>query len=95
MSSCPFPLDIRLKLLEALASGVPVFANNEALAPLDTALRGSPLIFCSDAASDWAEKLLNEKPFVARKSHMQRGFEKSLNGTETYRFLLAADKALE
>jgi glycosyltransferase involved in cell wall biosynthesis len=79
---------IRMKLLEALASGVPVLVNQEALLPLTPSLQASPLIFCSEVASDWATQLVQEKPFEARKTHLNRGFEKSLLGTENYRFLL-------
>jgi glycosyltransferase involved in cell wall biosynthesis len=80
---------IRVKLLEALASGVPVLANGEAAAPLPQDLRASPLLFVSEEPSSWAKRIMDDtRPFQTRQllRHVSmRGT--SLDGDMLYRRL--------
>jgi glycosyltransferase involved in cell wall biosynthesis len=80
---------IRIKLLEALASGIPVLANQEAIQALDPKLHSSPLLYCSDSPEDWADRILGESSLECRKTLQSKGIEPSLLGSEIYRFLLA------
>lgn len=79
---------VRIKLLEALASGVPIMANYEALKPLSEKLQNSPLIFRSDLAAAWATRILQDQAAETRKKSSIKNFEKSLDGAEVYEFLL-------
>lgn len=80
---------IRIKLLEALASGIPVLANEEAIQPLHPKLRASPLLFTSDDPAAWVNRILSERALETRTRFQSKGPEPELIGTQIYRFLLA------
>ncbi len=79
---------VRIKLLEALSAGIPVLANQEAIAPLDSWLKQSPLLTCHESATDWATVLMRESPGLTRRKYSDRPFEPGLDGSLIYRFLL-------
>lgn len=60
---------VRTKILEAIASGVPVLTNPGGAAPLSEGVRASPFLICEDDAAGWAERILGERaPFGLRKA---------------------------
>jgi glycosyltransferase involved in cell wall biosynthesis len=60
---------VRTKILEAIASGVPVLTNPGGAAPLSGGVRASPFLICEDNAAGWAARILSERgPFGLRKA---------------------------
>ena len=80
---------VRIKLLEALASGIPTLAHSSAVAPLDPRLRTCPFLLTSDTPEEWAEQLIGEHPGKTRALHVDRPLEPALLGADVYRFLIA------
>lgn len=80
---------VRIKLIEALGSGVPVLANGSAVAPLTPNLRRNSLIAVSENPVEWAEWVEKEKrAFQTRAQHDSVDFPVSeLDGRAVYRFL--------
>jgi glycosyltransferase involved in cell wall biosynthesis len=81
---------VRIKLLEALVSGVPTLATHAAVAPLAEALRADPLLHVGDAAAEWAELLVRERAaFTSRRATTPSGLRAELSGAHVYSFLCA------
>ncbi len=78
---------VRIKLLEALGSGVPVLAHASAAAPLDPKLQKSAFLTVSDDPDFWATCILNETPYKTRTSLQHIPFESALSGQSVYEFL--------
>jgi hypothetical protein len=80
---------VRIKLLEALASGIPTLATSEAALRIHPDLRVSPLLKVSDDPSLWVDMLMKAQPFEHRLeepgSILAAG--KGFDGREVYRFL--------
>ena len=77
----------RIKLLEALASGVPALASQGIEQRLLPGLRQHPLLHLSDDPADWVRRILAHAPFAERKAALDTPFPKELDGAEIYRFL--------
>ena len=81
----------RIKMLEAMVSGIPVLAHPEVLNQLEEGLRSSHLIRCCDSIEKWGAEILGESPFQWRKNI--REFQhldpilKKLDGCQVYQFL--------
>ena len=78
---------VRMKLLEALAYGVPVLANTEAVSRLHQDLQASPLLSIRDEPSEWCRFLLEERPLARRYELSHLGMSKALQGKEVYSFV--------
>ena len=76
-----------MKLLEALAYGVPVLANTEAVSRLHQDLQASPLLSIRDEPSEWCRFLLEERPLARRYELSHLGMSKALQGKEVYSFV--------
>jgi glycosyltransferase involved in cell wall biosynthesis len=79
---------VRIKLLEALSSGLPVIANPEATLPLSPKIQASPLISSYASPQDWADRILQEKPFATRQKLGKNNLSADLDGVNIYRFLV-------
>ena len=85
---------VRMKLLEALASGVPALAHPAAVDRLNPALHNHLGVVVCATIEDWVEKIMSEQPFTTRnqlteKFPADRGFP-GLMGREIYSFLPSA-----
>jgi glycosyltransferase involved in cell wall biosynthesis len=78
---------VRMKLLEALASGIPVLANRQAIERIHTDLQSSPLIHPCESLENWVGIILKEKPFFSRKLAQTVPTSKPLEGQAVYSFL--------
>jgi glycosyltransferase involved in cell wall biosynthesis len=80
---------IRIKLLEALASGVPVLANGAALQALPGDLREHALISTHEGAADWAARIMKEASNGSTRRELESAplSGTSLDAATTYRFL--------
>jgi hypothetical protein len=76
-----------MKLLEALAYGVPVLANTEAVSRLHEDLQASPLLSVREDPSEWCKFLVEEKAFERRDKMADIPMPKSLEGKEVYSFV--------
>jgi glycosyltransferase involved in cell wall biosynthesis len=79
----------RTKLLEALALGVPVLANGDAVSALRPDLRETPHLFVANSAAQWADRIVAERePFRTRLEHAGHDLRgSSLDGEAVFRFL--------
>lgn len=75
---------VRVKLLDALASGVPVLANTAALDRIDSALLDDNLIAVADAPEAWTQKILSLRNHELRQSQLLRRMPESLTGESVY-----------
>lgn len=75
---------VRIKLLDALASGVPVLCNGRAAERLHPELRSSPLLTVHDDPEEWAKMLLELKGRHLRRSHDGRPLDEALRGERIY-----------
>jgi len=75
---------VRMKLLEAVASGVPVLANPEAIERTHPDVQNSPFVLNCKNVEEWMNLILREKPFQTRKSLIQAPAPHALSGTEVY-----------
>ena len=78
---------VRMKLLEALAFGVPVLAHREAIARIHPDMCENPLITAEDAPSAWAKLMAAERAGLRRGRHQTEPPPKELNGRHVYGFL--------
>ncbi|HEX4924249.1 MAG TPA: glycosyltransferase, partial [Bdellovibrionales bacterium] len=59
---------VRMKLLESVASGVPVLANSDAIRRLHPEVQKSPFVVKCERTEEWVQCLLEEKPFETRQA---------------------------
>ncbi len=78
---------VRMKLLEALAYGVPVLANTDAVRRLHPDLQSSPLLTVRDEPAEWCRFLAQEKAFERRSRMAAVPIPKVLKGRELYAFV--------
>ncbi len=78
---------VRTKLLEALASGVPVITHPEALAQVHPDLAHSPLLVAKTVAPDWIQELFSQPPLAKRLQLQTLPFPVTLTGDHGYPFL--------
>jgi glycosyltransferase involved in cell wall biosynthesis len=83
---------VRIKLLESLASRVPVLANGPAIERIHPILQKSPWIIQCRSTDDWIEAILKEKPLETRMTLLQSVGKRAddlsgLDGKEIYKFL--------
>lgn len=77
---------VRVKILEALGSGVPVLANHKAVERLDPKLQSSPLLTVFDTAEKWASFLKTQKGQAFRASHAGLAMNEALQAKQVYSF---------
>ena len=75
---------VRIKLLDALAQKIPVFATKEAVERLHPEIQKSPLIFSSSSASEWADRVVSEEPFESRLKWKDLSFPEAMRGDRVY-----------
>lgn len=78
---------VRIKLLEALASNIPVLANSAAIGLIHPELQKQPQLFCRDDPSEWARLILSETPMKTRLQFQSLPFAPALEGEKIYGFL--------
>ena len=69
---------IRVKILEALASGIPVIINDDAARALPGAIKNLRGVIICNEPEEWAKVILSQKPFQLRKEITELGFPKEL-----------------
>ena len=82
---------VRMKLLEAVASGVPVLAHPSAIERLHPALQNHLGIVACSTLEDWSQMILAETPFQTRRKLQEKlatsEVVAGLDGLDIYRFL--------
>lgn len=80
---------VRVKLLESLASGVPVLANAAAVERIDPSLRKNPYLHVSEDPGEWADRVMRGAPMSDRErfAGSEQNLPSELRATEVYRFL--------
>lgn len=77
----------RIKLIESVASKVPVLTNTALLPCLDPELRTSSFLFCSDDPMEWAKVILTSKPMEYRAKLQSIPLPKACQSPLVYSFL--------
>ncbi|MBX3017657.1 MAG: glycosyltransferase [Bdellovibrionaceae bacterium] len=75
---------VRVKLLDAVASGIPTLANSAAVERVDKALIGSSLLWVSDDPQDWVRRILSIDGHQERKLLAMKPLEQVLDGNFIY-----------
>lgn len=78
---------VRIKLLEAIASGIPVLANSAAAERISQGLNSSPLLMVSDSPEAWADRIMKLQHRTEREKFKNLGIHPSLKGETVYAFL--------
>jgi glycosyltransferase involved in cell wall biosynthesis len=78
---------VRMKLLEALAYGVPIVAHSDATQRLHSDLQTSPLLVVRNSPSEWAEFMCTEPAFSRRRQFAGEPIPAALDGQCMYGFL--------
>lgn len=78
---------VRIKLLESVASGIPVLVTEMGIERCATPIQNSELVFVSDDPKKWVEHVMQFQPFQHRKRFLESPFNSGLDGREIYRFL--------
>ena len=77
---------VRTKILEAIASGIPVLTNTNGQKPLPAGVIRSPFLFCRDYPEHWADIIMNERhAYMTRGSLVDVPFCQDLKGEAVYR----------
>jgi len=84
---------VKIKLIEALASGVPVLCNTRAQRQLDGGLQNCPLVTADDDPENWSARLLAEAPFETRSRTAATTPLEALSGRHVYGFALDGPEA--
>jgi glycosyltransferase involved in cell wall biosynthesis len=75
---------VRVKLLDALASGVPVLANTAALDRIDSALMDGNRMTVADTPEAWLKHILSLKDHELRQSQLQKKMPEAMAGESVY-----------
>jgi glycosyltransferase involved in cell wall biosynthesis len=78
---------VRMKMLEALASGVPTIATHEAVRRLHPTLQSCPLLTVLDDPTAWADFLCMQAPRQVRRRFLTAPVPSALLGKNMYAFL--------
>ena len=84
-------MGVRIKLLESVASGIPVLTTQMGIERCAPEVGGSPLVFTSDDPAAWAQQIVRHQAFELRKKHLLSPFNQGLDGRQIYRFLDALE----
>lgn len=79
---------VRVKLLDALASGIPVLANTPATERIEPSLKSSELLTVLDDPEKWAQYLMNLEGHELRQSFAGQELLPGLSGQVIYKDLL-------
>lgn len=75
---------VRIKLLDSLASGIPVLANQPAVKRIDSNLLNSPFLKVSDDPQSWAKAILELRGQELRQGLQSRGMDSALQFESIY-----------
>lgn len=78
---------VRMKLLESVASGVPVLCNLDAIRRLHPEVQKSPFVVKCENIEEWVKCLIEEKPFQTRQALASVPHNPGLTGAKIYGFL--------